>query len=63
MLQCDTCAEHNELSDRSKVGFLRVALDKTALQLLWDYGSTAESTYELKARLRKRYGHEGQAET
>lgn len=44
--------------------YLRNALDKTALQLLWDFGSSENITYiKLVARLKQRYGAEGQAET
>ena len=64
LAQFDICARHNRWDPQQKVDFLRCSLDKSASQLLWDYGSRSDITYdELVARLRARFGTEDQAET
>lgn len=62
--QFEVCAKHNLWTQTEKADFLQCSLDKAATQLLWDYGSSADITYEnLISRLRQRYGLESQAET
>jgi len=64
LTQFEVCARHNQWSAVDKIDFLRCALEKAATQLLWDYGSRTDVTYEeLVDRLRQRYGAEGQSET
>lgn len=63
LTQFEVCARHNQ-SAVDRIDFLRCALEKAATQLLWDYGSRTDVTYEeLIDRLRQRYGAEGQSET
>lgn len=62
--QFEVCANHNQWSENERTDFLQCALDKSAAQLLWDFGSRVDITYEeLTERLRQRYGLESQAET
>lgn len=56
LAQFEVCARHNRWDDLDKVDFLRCALDKAATQLLWDFGSREDISYEqLVERLRQRY--------
>lgn len=62
--QFEVCARHNGWTETEKIDFLQNSLDKSAVQLLWDFGSTVDVTYyDLVARLRQRYGLEAQTET
>lgn len=59
----EVCAKHNIWMETDRIDYLRNSLEKAALQLLWDFGSRENVTYaELVARLKQRYGAEGQAE-
>lgn len=62
--QFEVCSSHNQWTQKEKTDFLQCALEKSATQLLWDFGSKSDVTYEdLTERLRQRYGLETQAET
>ena len=62
--QFEVCANHNQWTSKEKTDFLQCSLEKSAVQLLWDFGSRTDVTYEdLTERLRQRYGLESQAET
>lgn len=62
--QFEVCAEHNQWTTKEKTDFLQCSLERSAVQLLWDFGSRADVAYEdLVERLRQRYGLESQAET
>src|SRR6218665_1699199 len=62
--QFEVCARHNRWTNSGKTDYLRCSLEKAATQLLWDFGSRQDVSYEeLVGRLRQRYGTEGQAET
>ena len=64
LTQFEVCARHNQWTASDKVDFLRCSLEKSATQLLWDFGAHTNVNYEqLVERLRQRYGAEGQAET
>lgn len=53
--QFEVCSSHNLWSRKEKADFLQCSLDKSSTQLLWDYGSSADITYEnLIHRLRQR---------
>jgi len=64
LAQFEVCARYNRWSGSDKGDFLRCALEKSATQLLWDFGAGENVSYDqLVERLRQRYGAEGQAET
>src|SRR5688572_14894191 len=64
LVQFEVCARHNKWTAADRVDYLRCSLEKTATQLLWDFGAQPSASYEeLVERLRQRYGTEGQAET
>src|SRR6218665_162437 len=62
--QFEVGARHNRWTNNDKTDYLCCSLEKAATQLLRDFGSRQDVTYdELVGRLRQRYGTEGQAET
>ena len=64
LTQFEVCARYNGWTASDRLDFLRCALEKSATQLLWDFGARDDVTFEeLVGRLRQRYGTEGQAET
>lgn len=61
--QFQICASHNRWTEKEKTDFLQCSLDKSAVQVLWDFPSMVDVTYEnLIQRLRQRYGLESQVE-
>lgn len=51
----EVCSDHKQWTEKEKADFLQSALEKSASQLLWDFGSKANITYEgLSERLRQR---------
>lgn len=60
--QFEICAKHNSWSDSEKTDYLQCALDGNPAQLLWEHNNESQITYKsLVARLRQRYGVDGQA--
>lgn len=60
--QFDICAKHNSWDDGEKADYLQCALEGNPAQLLWEHSSGSHVTYDgLVARLRQRYGVDGQA--
>lgn len=56
--------EYHNWSENEKLLLLKCLLDKGSLQLLWEFNSKADITYdELVKKLRQRYGSVGRTAT